>query len=426
VQYRNQPVVYALGTKTVSTAEIVLYSKMKSAPQNTDQLALKMPPPKPVVSIKSPKKLLLFFAIGVAGAVLGYCSVRYIDHFLLPLGGPKWLKLVVIACVPMAWLAAVGFHEFGHVVGGWVTGGRFLIWVVGPFKIQRTPSGLRFGLNRSVNTAGGMAACLPEDPKAMTPGRAAVMILGGPLASALLAGVGFAFADWLGRLPGAVTTGQAVTQYLVFITAALSSLGFVATVVPSATGGFKSDGKRALDLLRGDRRSRQEQAMLALSLATIAGQRPAKYDQALVDEVLSLNDGSLFDLYAHLTVYLRAADRGEWLEAQRHLDAVLAGEDKIAPFISDIVRAEYAWLVATVAGDATVARAWLATVGKLDFDPATRLRAEAAVLLAEGRKDAALAKAKEALEALHQRSLSPVISPFAFDALVRLKRLAAA
>ncbi len=103
---------------------------------------------------------------------------------------------------------------------------------------------------------------------------------------------------------------------------------------------------------------------------------------------------------------------------------MLTGEDRVAPLIRDMVRAEYAWLLASGAGDATAARAWLATVGRLEFDPATKLRAEAAVLLVEGNKPAAAMKAKEGLEALTKRSLSPVISPFAADALRRLQQAA--
>jgi hypothetical protein len=98
--------------------------------------------------------------------------------------------------------------------------------------------------------------------------------------------------------------------------------------------------------------------------------------------------------------------------------------EKIAPYAQDIVRCEYAWLIATQTRDAASARAWLASAGKLEFDLATRLRAEAAVLLAEGNKTAALEKAQAGLQALEQSSISPVKSLFATDALKAVLGLA--
>ncbi|MEN9734820.1 MAG: hypothetical protein RLZ45_2815, partial [Verrucomicrobiota bacterium] len=86
----------------------------------------------------------------------------------------------------------------------------------------------------------------------------------------------------------------------------------------------------------------------------------------------------------------------------------------------------YAWLVATVGSDPTLARAWLDSAGPMDFDPATRLRAESAVLLAEGSREAAHDKALEGLKALDTRTMSPVRSPFAVESLEHLRDLSGA
>jgi hypothetical protein len=88
------------------------------------------------------------------------------------------------------------------------------------------------------------------------------------------------------------------------------------------------------------------------------------------------------------------------------LDYVLAGADKLIPYVRDIARCEYAWMLATQTRDHLTARAWLESAGKLDFDPATRLRAEAAVLLGEGDFAAAIAKGRAGLHALEHKSLS--------------------
>lgn len=395
----------------------------------TESIVIPRPPPaKPSAAKRSFGGWLFFLAMAVFGGALGYFGAKYGMQLLLPIPGPKLLKLLVLAWVVPAWLLVVGWHEFGHVVGGWAGGGRFLLWIVGPFKLQRTPAGVRAGFNRSLNLSGGLAACVPLDPAKMTPSRAAVMVLGGPVFSLVLAVAALWAAAWLSSAPGEVTLVQALTQHCAVMTAGLSAFIFVATMFPATVGGFKSDGKRAFELLRGDARSDQEAALLLLTTTSLSGQRPADFEPALVRRVLALNDGSLFDLYAHLTVYPHAADRGDWAAAQAHLDRVLAGEDTVVPYVRDMVRCEYAWLLATRTGDAATARAWLETAGTLDMAPATRLRAEAAVLLAEGRREEAAERARAGLHALEHKSLSPVQSPFerdALEALVKRARTAA-
>lgn len=145
------------------------------------------------------------------------------------------------------------------------------------------------------------------------------MILGGPVASLLLALMGWMLLQ--GPLAGLGVIGYNV---LVF-TALLSAAIFALTLAPFMAGGFKSDGRRAWDLLKGDARSDQEAAMLLLTTVGMGGVRPADYDPDLVRKTLALNDGSIFDLYSRVTVYYHHADRGEWAQAQARLDEVIAG-----------------------------------------------------------------------------------------------------
>ena len=376
----------------------------------------RLPPPRAIVVKKrTARHRLAFLAFCAVGGFVGYQWSRHGGNLLLPVPH-KAFKLILLAGLPFIWLLVVGWHELGHLVGGWLTGGRFLLWVIGPFMIRRTPTGIRFAWNRSVNLTGGMAACLPLEPGAMTARRAAVMITGGPVASLVLIVIALWLAAAVAAGVGAVPSGWAVLQHLAMVTAGMSFVIFLITALPGTAGGFKTDGKRVFDLLRGDRRSEQEAALLALTTASFAGVRPADYDPALVAKVVSLGDGSLFDLYGHLTVYAYAADGGDWPSAQAHLEKVVAGEDRMVPYMRDFARCEYVWLLAK-AGTAREARAWLESAGKLDFDPATRLRAEAAVLLAEGKTTEALAKACEGLQALKRKSMSPVESAFAREAL---------
>lgn len=377
----------------------------------------KSPPARPAKPLH--RRLTGLVGGAAVGAILGVVVVPFLVPFLdeVSSGGRKVPAVFALACLPLSWLIAVGLHELGHLVGGWLIGGRFLLWIAGPIKAVRTPSGIRWGWNRTLNTAGGMAACLPADCSRLTVSQLTVMILGGPVASLLSAGVtaslvpmvpanGGAAAEWLG--------------ILLALTAAFSLLIAVATTVPFTAGGFKSDGRRAWDLCRSGPRRDQEIAMVILSMQLLGGTRPRDLDQDLLRRSLQLGDGSAYDLYARLHAYEHAADCGEWDEARRHLEAIVAGEASLAPLIASATRCEYAWLVATRGSDPPLARAWLESAGPMDFDPATRLRAESAVLLAEGSTEAAHGKAIEGLKALDRRTLSPVRNPFAADALERL------
>lgn len=390
-----------------------------------DGVVVRLPPPKPLPERFGWRQGVRILALAALGGVLGYLGGRVGAQWLPRPEGPKEWSLLLLWIGP-AWLLVVAWHELGHLVGGWIGGGRFLLWLVGPLKIQRTPAGIKVGWNRRVNLAGGLAACLPRDPARVTSGRFAVMILGGPLFSAVLAVAGlWAMVGGEALWPRAAVWSH-WGQLALLIVAGLSALVAVATLIPMTAGGFKSDGRRVMDLLRGGPRSEQEAAMLALTAASLAGQRPAEFDPGLVARVVSLDDGTLSDLYARLIVYPHAADRGEWAAAQALLDRVVAGEAQLPAFARDAVRCEYAWLLATRTSDAAAARTWLDSAGPLDFDAATRLRAEAAVLLAEGRRKEAAEAARAGLHALEHKSLSPVKSPFAAAALQSLLTAATA
>jgi hypothetical protein len=382
------------------------------------------PPPAPVK--KTGPRAWLWVVVGLlAGAAVGWLLGEMLPQRLVPLPGPKWLKLASLLILPLAWLTVLGAHELGHIVGGWLGGGKFLLWQVGPVMVRRTPTGLRAGWNRQGNWSGGLAACLPQEPAQCTPAYTALLTVAGPLASFLLTLAALWLAGSLATWDHPLSLLRALAEHYMMLTAMFSFMIFVIAALPYTVGGFKSDGLRVLDLLRGGRPAEQEAALVMLTAASLAGTRPADYDAGLVARAVALQDGSLFDRYAHVTVYYHAADRGDWGAAQAHLDYALAGGDQLAPFIRDILRCEYAWLPATHGRDAAGARAWLETAGRSDFDPAARSRAEAAVLLAEGKKVLAGKAAAEGLRQLRSSSLSPVENPFARAALEAIAQAAA-
>ncbi len=375
-------------------------------------------PPAELLKRKLPAvKVYAFLASALLGLAIGYAGEHLARPYFLGFHHQPWPVIIsLVAPIPL-WFVAVGLHELGHVIGGWLAGGNFLLWVAGPFMVRRTPAGLRLAWNRSVNLAGGMAVCVPLDPAQVSARRMAWMAAGGPLASLLLA---FA-AVWLaGDLDFSLSPLRILGQNVLIELGLISALLYLVSAWPGTAGGFKTDGKRLLGLLRGDERSDQESALLVLTSASLAGIRPAAYDPALVTRAVALKDGSLFDICGHLIVYYHAADRGDLAPAQAFLDHAVAGAACLPVMTRDTVFCEYAWLLAAHTSEVAAARTWLDAAGKLDFDPATRLRAEAAVLLAENQFPAAAAAARQGLQALRERSLSPVESPFAREALEHL------
>jgi hypothetical protein len=187
----------------------------------------------------------------VVAAAVGFFGVRLCAELMLPVPGAKLLKFASFIALPFLWFGVIGFHELGHLAGGWLVGGRFLLWGTGPLMIRRTPAGLRWSWNRSVNATGGMAACVPRDPRAMTPRRAVVMVLGGPLASLLLAGGGIMLAILLSGGPSPVPLARVFLQHAAVLATGLSLLVFVVAAFPAAVGGFRQTASGRLNCCGG-------------------------------------------------------------------------------------------------------------------------------------------------------------------------------
>ncbi len=387
----------------------------------------RLPPPPPSPVSRGAVNLL---GIGVSvalGAAAGFAGIRFGRQLadLKVLGATE--LVVFLLWLPLAWLIAVAWHEGGHLLAGRRVGGRFLLLVVGPFKWVRTPAGVRFGLNRSLNAAGGLAASMPTDDRDL-PRRLAVMVAGGPAASLVLALAMAGLAAWIGRAVWPLGHGMAV------VLGGISALLFAVTVFPARMGGFKSDGLRFYSLLRGGPGAVQEAALLSLTVATLGGVRPADYDPEKLAAATTPDDGSLFAVYGQLNAFHHFADRRDFAAAQARLDRVIAGEAELPGFLREVARAEYAWLLGAAAvggaGEAAAmagaARAWFTSAGKVAYDVATRHRAEAAVLLAEGRRTEAAAAARAGLLATETSSMAPVRNAFATDALTDLLRRAEA
>jgi hypothetical protein len=171
-------------------------------------------------------------------------------------------------------------------------------------------------------------------------------------------------------------------------------------MVPMQAGGFYSDGARVVMLLRGGPRAERLGAAALMVGAAMAGQL-ASLDPTIVARATALSDGTIDDIGAALLAYTWALARGEQQQAGRYLDHALAFEGTFASPLRPSLLAEGAYFLARHRGEAEAARAYLEQVGAATIvEPHDRKRAEAAVLLAEGKPEEARAAVEAGLAAL--------------------------
>lgn len=325
------------------------------------------------------------------GAAAGAAGALWLPS-LLPRTSLSGAQLALTGLALAALLVGViGVHEAGHLLGGRLAGFRAMLFVVGPFRVERTATGVHVALNRNVVVAGGLAVSVPLDTRDLRR-RTLLMVAGGPGASLLTGALALALRGPLGL--AALPAGAGFAHQLAAVVVAVfgvMSLGIgAATLIPGRTGGFYTDGARILRLLRSGPDTDREVASLALMGLSMGGTRARDWDPALVRQAVALADGTPFDVVGRQFAYAHALDREDTEEARRQLEAALALEEVLPPVARSGLLLQAAYFAAAHDGDATRARALFSRAGGGLMVPAyLRWMAEAAVLLAEGDRAAA-------------------------------------
>lgn len=343
------------------------------------------------------RQVLLTLILVPVGVVIGLLVAQLISGGKPAEGGELPGPLVTIPALLLTLLLTLALHEAGHAAGGRLVGFRFLLYIAGPLMIYRQGERIKLGLNRNLSLYGGLSASLPTDDRDLRR-RMAVMIAGGPAASLLLG---------LLVVAGVLVAGppQAMFWRLVLATFAGASLliGMI-TSLPMRSSGFNSDGARLLSLIRGGPAAERYIAVSAISAALLGGMRPRAWQPAWVERGLIEPDGSPDAVSAHLLAYTYHLDRGEPDLAGQRLDYVLAHAGEYPAAFRPELYQEAAFFHAWHRHDAAAGRAYLEQGrGGMKLDGSTWLRAEAAVLYAEGRREGAAEAARKGLEALKQR-----------------------
>jgi hypothetical protein len=279
----------------------------------------------------------------------------------------------------LTFFMVVLLHELGHLSGGLLRGMRFLLLIVGPLRLRRTISGLRLDWFWNSGTFGGLAAAMP-DPRRPIRGQLLSLVIGGPLASLLLT----VLALWLST----AVDGRWSAHLLIL--GGLSALIFVVTAIPTRAGGFHSDGRQCIELLRGGPAVEQRAMLTAVYAQSLSGVRPRDRDPAPLERALALcGDEPLRDIGAALMAYQVALDRRDLIAAGDWIDRVAAGYDAYPAGFRQALASEIAYFSARYRNLPAAAAVWYALAKGGMVEPPQRALTEAAIALARG--DAVLA-----------------------------------
>jgi len=251
---------------------------------------------------------------------------------------------------------------------------------------------VRLDLNDKRFWLGGFIMSTPSDDYHLKR-RVALGVVGGPCANLMeLILVGLLMLAWQRNLID-VWLGALLNLLVLF-----STISVLLTAWPRRMGGITTDGAKLLTLLKGGPRAERLTTIFALTGASVSGKRPRDLNPAWLQRTLSPSDESAEEASANFFSYFHALDAADLQAAAAYLDRALLVCQKFpqpqrAPFFL-----EAAYFEARHGGNAAAARAWLDQAkGGLIVESHTRLRAKAAVLLAEGHPKAARDHAKQGL-----------------------------
>lgn len=329
---------------------------------------------------------LVTLVMAIAGGVFGYLLATAGASFLPGSLSLKALTAWDLLALPVITVFVLAFHEAGHLAGGMSRGMRFLLFIAGPFGWVRGKDGVRFRWFFNLGTLGGVAAAMPVPGLPLKP-QLTRLVVGGPLASLVLAAAGFAV-FWF--VPGRVGA-------YALVTAGLSLAIFVVTAVPMRSGGFMSDGMQLRQLRRQPAMVERRARLLALMGQGLAGLRPRDYDRESLTHAQAITgDEALYDVGVWLYSYFNALDAGDVAAAEGFLARVEPLFDDYPDGFRQAIAIELALFEALHRRRLDQAHAWLARARGGVVDVSRRRLAEAAVAAREGRRDDALAALKAA------------------------------
>jgi hypothetical protein len=315
--------------------------------------------------------------------------------------GPGGFGVGILALIA-ATLITTGVHEAGHAVAGRLVGFGFFQICVGPVSITRGVQGLKTRLNYHW-TLLGYVVSVPRHRGGLR-WRKFVFTLGGPAANFL----SLAPLLWFETLiPAKFGLHEPAGSFLMLATTICIGMTWftgIVNLLPLPVQ-YPTDGSVLLMLLKGGPEAHRFAVLQSLSMALMAGGRPRDWDREWVETTAVEWKSKILESGAHFMAYLWALDCGHIARAGEFLDRAWNRASGVK-FVADSIAVEAAYYTARYRSDPVMARRLLSGV-VTSPDRSSALRAEAAILLAEGKIHESIAAANAALAEVRKWHVTP-------------------
>jgi Peptidase family M50 len=322
---------------------------------------------------------------------------RPANHFIdttLDSISSDWGPLVTFALLPFLLFAVVVVHEIGHLVSGLCVGFRLTLVRFGPVRIS-PPFRASVKFEPKTGASGGVSMIPGKSTNLRS--RAVVFILGGPVAN-LLAGFLILF----------LKVGGPVASVFAILSIAIGA----ANLVPFRRLALISDGKRLLMLLKNVGQGERLLAILQLAAELQSGVEPENLSPDFIAKAIAVKDESPDTATGYAFAYAAAWYKDTREQAAQLLETCLEYSQFSAPIMQQVLRCDAAIFQARKRNRVDLAEQWLSEIPQKTLFPGQRLRAESAILEAQGNLEGALKKLDEVETALmtihnsYQRSVS--------------------
>jgi len=175
-------------------------------------------------------------------------------------------------------------HELGHAIGAIISGWRVIIFAVRPFALHLANANFVLGGKKTFPKRLGFVVAVPGSPIALSAGRWAVFIAGGPVAS-------FLFALYLGLAAAVLSKSAAMSSEVRFSTAICVGFAIhsfcvcILTLLPRKQPGHTSDGWKLLRAIADPHNLAERKATFWLAALRSNRIRPRALPQWMIDEI---------------------------------------------------------------------------------------------------------------------------------------------